>query len=340
MKKILFIGSFVFLATVLVVLSCAKSETPSSPGTTSQKYLYIATGASYAGNTVSVPTPGKIIAKFSLDGKLVYKVRDYNDGSGDYPIGILNYDSKYLLALIENTSGRRIVRVAKDGSGSETNFFINNSSLSAVLRAFTATPDGGVLVSKSSAIEKVNSSRARITLGGNPFISGPAGNCATTTTLVTAMAYGPLNSIFMAHAAAGENQINVISSTGYAAAADCLGYTDAPAATDYPTAMIYHSSGKMLVSYCNDATLTHRIYSYDVTNATINNASKIFDDNSVLQGMTSMVEMPDATILVASTTFGTVERFTYGAGKLIKATSTFLSPSQETASVSGMFIAD
>lgn len=315
--------TFLALLSVGMLASCvpadpkatSSADDSTSGGTSSSQFIYVSTGTKYAGNGVVVSTASRIVSKYRTDGSFVCILADFvAEGNGDAPVDMIDYDSTHLLVLLENTTGRRVVLLNKDCSQYNSTYVINSTALSATLRSMIKTSDGGFLVSKGTAIEKFNSAKQRVLSGAAAFINAPAGSCATSTTLSPAAAIGPSGNIFMLHAAASpNNQINIISSTGYVSAADCLGVAEGPTANHYPTAILYHSSGKMLVAYANTTGPIHQIYQYDVTATTMTNPVVAYNDRFVVQGPVSMAELADKTVLVASgaSTFNTVEHFSY-----------------------------
>lgn len=328
---------------MLALAACAKfddeatSEIEADPYTGT--YLYIASGTTYAGNAVAMGTPSNTIARYYADGTFDRLVIDYATSPGDTPVSMISYSATHLLVLVENASGRRIDIVAKDGSGSST-FLTNSTAMNAVVRNLVGTSDGGFLVSKSSAIEKFSSAKARVTMGANPYVSAPAAPCATTATLIPRMVVGPSDNIFYVHAAASpNNRIGIISSTGYAAAGNCLASTAGPSATHLPSAMLYHSSGKLFVGFGNNVGPIHQIYEYTVTATSIGGATQVFNNTSVLQGPSAMTEMPDGSVLIANaaTAFGNIERYTYDGSTLTRVGNTpYIPASIYTKSVSAI----
>lgn len=330
------------LSGAIALSACAKFddavngiETDPYSGT----YLYIASGTTYAGNAVTMGTPSNTIARYFEDGTFDRLIMDYATSTGDTPVSMINYSSTHILVLVENTSGRRIDYVAKDGSGSNT-FLTNSTALNAVMRQLAAAGDGGFLVSKSSAIEKFTSGKSRVTMGASSFVSAPAGGCATSTSLITSIAVGPSGSIFYGHAAASpNNKIGVISSSGYASAANCLAATAGPSATHFPTSLLYHSSGKLFASFGHNTGPVHEVYQYNVTASSIGGAVSVFNNTSVLQGASAMAEMPDGSILIANaaTSFGNIERYTYDGTSLTRVGNTpYIPASVYTKSVSAI----
>jgi hypothetical protein len=318
-------------------------ESSTTPDTDTGPFIYVASGTTYAGAAVTMSTPSQTIARYKIDGTFKSVIRDYTLSAGDTPVAMADYNSTQLMVLVENTAGRRIELVKKDGSGNTT-FITNATALSGIVRDLLIAPDGGILVSKSTAVEKFSSSGARITIAGNPYINAPAGACATATTLIPHMAIGPSDSIFMLHAAASpNNQIDIINSAGYAAGADCLGALDGPTATHYPTAILYHSSGKMLVSYGNNVGPIHQIYSYTASSTSLTLPVQAYNNSSVMQGPSHMVELANGDVLVAASasTFNSIERFSFNSttGVMTRVgTTSFISPSVFTRSISAMVI--
>ncbi|NJM10109.1 MAG: hypothetical protein HC883_04295 [Bdellovibrionaceae bacterium] len=204
----------------LSIVSCdpgggGSTAVPSTAADYTGGYIYVASGTVYAGNSITTATPVNVVARFKkTDGSFDSIIRDYTNSPPDSPVDIVDWDEDHLLVLVENATSRRVEIVAKDGS-SYTSWITNATALSAQLRRMMPTPDGGLLVSKGTMIEKFNASGSRITQGANAFIQSPAGSCATTATLNSAMSIGPSNNIFVVHAAASPHaQINIINASG------------------------------------------------------------------------------------------------------------------------------
>jgi hypothetical protein len=346
MFRVLRIGIFSIIIVYLV--SCAESTSdPFNERVFGDKFrrLYVATGACYAGGVATSPGPSNLIAKLDVEsGAVVQTVVDYNEfNPGDSPIAIEEYDSERLLVLVENAAGRRIDLVNKN-NGEVTLYLANATALSAVTRAMVMLPDFGLLVSKSTSVEKFNSAKSRVTQGANPYINAPAGACATSTALISSIVTFPNGKIMFAHAAAGQARIGLISQSGYAAAGDCLVAQAAPIATAFPTRIINHSSGHTLVSYGSTTAASNLIYSYSVDSVsnTIGGATAAWTDFSIVNGPSAMVEDPmtgDVYIASGNSTFNTIERFNYNPGtrQLTRAgTTVFKAPSVFSRCVTDM----
>ena len=340
---------FVALGAFLVLVVCA--DEPSAPFNdnvsstgTAKKFLYVVSGACYGGG-VTTSTGSNTIAKFDLNtGALEKVVVDYNAFAGDAPVSIAEYDATRLLVLVENAAGRRIDIVNRDGTGLTT-YLSNATILSAVLRSMILLSDYSLLISKSTAIEKVNAAKVRVTAGVNPYVNAPAGSCATATTLMSSVMVYPNGKIFFAHAAATpNNRIGLIASTGYNAAADCLVSIAGPTTTALPSASLIHSSGKTLVAYGSTTSTSNFVYSYDVntTANTIGNAIATFNDYSTINGPSAMAEDPASGMVYianANSTFNTIERFTYAGGNNLLnrvSGSTYMLPNIYSRCVSAM----
>ncbi len=283
---------------------------------TAQSYIYVASGRTYAGNGVTmVSTPSALVTRYREDGTFDCVIKDFNNGSGDFPVAIANFNDTAIVALIENAGARRLIKLPKDCSGTEVGFVVNPTALNSVLRHVFVTPDGGYLVSKTSAIEKFTSSGARVTSGANPFVNAPAGACATSTALNSKIALGPNGSILIAHAgAAPNNQINLVSANGYLVAGDCLASVDGPTTGHFPTSLLLHAAtGKLLAGFGNNTGAIHQIYSYDVTATTLANPLQLYNNPSVVQGVSELAELSDGTVLVGSSAsaFNNISRFSY-----------------------------
>lgn len=337
MKKIIALASLLFLFGCGGGGSAPFNSSALNISTT--KHLYVASGACYGGGVTVATGPTNTVAKFNLTtGAFENVVIDYNKMMpGDSPVSISDYDSDHLLVLVENAAGRRVDLVNKDGSGATT-YFVNSTALSAVLRAVTVLADLSLLVSKSSAIEKINAAKARLTVGANPWVNAPAGSCATSTTLISSVVVHSSGKIIYTHAAATpNNKIGVISSTGYAVAGDCLSGLAGPVTTALPTRAVFHPNGKLLVSYGSTTAASNSVYSYDFngTSGAISGATSIWNDSGILvNGPSSMDVDPDTGdvfISNALSTYNTIERFHYTSGALVRATSQpFIMPSAYT----------
>ncbi len=282
-----------------------------------KQFLYVASGSCYAGG-VATSTGAFTVAAYDLEtGNLDRLVIDYNRiAPGDAPIAIQEFDAQNLLVLVENAAGRRIDLVRKDGQSIST-YLVNATALSAAMRRMVRLPDSSLLISKSTAIEKISSARSRVTQGANPYVNAPAGACATTATLISGVTTLSNGKIVYTHAAASpNNKIVMVSATGYAAAPDCLTAVAAPVTTALPTDLIRHSSGQLLVSYGSTTATSNFLYAFDANATTniINNASAAFNDNSIVNGPSAMTEDPltgDIFVANGNAAFNNIERFSF-----------------------------
>jgi hypothetical protein len=290
-------------------------------------------------------TPSNTIVRYKENGGFDSVVVDYSNFPSDTPVDMVNLDDNYLLVLVENASGRRIDKVAKNGSGFST-YLSNSTALSAQLRSMFATLDGGLIVSKGTALEKFSSNKSRVLSGAAAYVNAPAGACATSTTLISRTLQGPSGTIVYLHdAATPNNKIGLVKSTGYAVAADCLAGTAGPTVNHYPTAGIILSTGRLLVAYSNTTGPVNEIYTYPITATTIPAGTSAYNNGSVISGVTSMAELPDGKILVANgtSTFNTIEEFTYDTAANTLAhvgTTAFIPASVYTKSISSLLIAN
>lgn len=314
----------IFLA-LSILNSCQKKEEASSDPVVQApppipRYLYVATGKCYVGNLVS-ETPSNTIVKLDLEsGSLNSIIMDYNITSqGDSPVALVDLDKDYILALVENTTGgRRIDKISKVFQNNYQSYITNSTAISAVARDMVTTRDGGLLVSKSSAIEKFNSAKARV--GTTPYINSPGGSCASSTSLISKVLQIPNGKIIYAHASATANKIGVIAETGYSITSDCLSSVAAPAATAYPTSMVYIPSSKhLLVSYASTTLTSNGIYAYEVDEnlGTLSAPVLAYQNNSLLWGISNMTYDEKAGVVfvaIGSTSLANaIEKFTYDA---------------------------
>lgn len=309
------------LALFAFVCGCSpKSQSLSdmlaqAPGT--RHLLYVASGSCYAGGAPTSVGSGTIAAFNTIDGRMERMVIDYNSFSpGDNPVSIVDYDTDHLLVLVENAAGRRIDIVNKAGS-TLTTYLANAAGLNAVMRSMTKLADNSLLVSKSNSIEKFSVAKARVLQGASPYVNAPGLGCATSTTLISSVTTLPNGKILFAHSAATpNNKLALISSTGYATTADCLTSQAAPNTTAMPSALLFHSSGKLLAAYGSSTASSNFVYAYDVDMIanTISNPTAAFNDASTVNGPSAIAEDPttgEVYVANGNQNFNTIEKFTF-----------------------------
>lgn len=314
------------------------------------RYLYVASGACYSGG-VAASAASNTIAKYELKtGKLEGVIADYNTFAiGDSPVGLAPYGLSLLVA-VENTGGRRIDRLARNGSSLATHL-VNSTALNGALRDIKLASDGSLFVSKSTAIEKFSTGKARLTQGANAFIQAPAGNCATSATLNTSVNILSNGKILYTHAAATpNNMIGIIAANGYAAAGDCLSATkvQGPTTTALPTASLVHPSGSLLVAYASTTLGSNSITAYDldISANTITNATAAYTNTGVINGVSAMTvdsQTGDVFVANAAAAFNTIERFTFDQGtKTLTRVGTqpYIDQSVYTRCISSMLISE
>lgn len=351
--------------------SCA--EIPEEAAAASSgRYLYVSSGVCYSGNNTAFTnlTASNLIYRISLDtGAKDMTLADYFSSPsniGDSPASIVDADSNYIYALIENTttvSLRRIEKIEKKANGARSIFSNNITALSAQVRNLLKLSNGDFAVSKSTAIEYLTTANVRL---GAPYINATAAPCNTSTTLISKVLSLSNGKFVFLHAAAAQNRIGIFATTG---GTTCLAAQAAPAATAYPSAAFYDAANsKLIVAYAGNAATTdlNSIYAYsiDETANTITSPEKIYDASLypgtypyLLYGISEMAY--DATtstvyIATATTTATTVanyaiEKFTYSPTQigvdntqvLTRAGSTpFTQYGSDTKCISKMFIAD
>ena len=334
----------------LVVVGCTLATEDSQPlgstlaGGTSNSQLFVSSGACFGGTGVTSATASNTIAAFDLQtGAYRRTVLDYNVFSpGDSPVGIADFDKEQMLVMVENTAGRRIDLVKKDGSG-VTSYITNATALNAVLRGVRRAADGSVFVAKATAIEKFSASKARVVIAANPYVNNPQGGCINSNTAVSGVTLLSNNKILYTHAGATpNNKLGLVSAAGYTVAGDCLSSQAAPNTTAIPTAVLVHPNGKVFVSYGSGTITSNFIFSYDlnITTNVFSNATQAFADNGVVNGPSAMAVDPVTGIVyVASAlnTFNTIEAFSVSGGTLTRiGVLPFAGPNIYTRCISGM----
>ncbi len=306
--------------------------------------IYLASGTVYVGLGVTTAAPSQTVSRFDGNGNFVAVLRDYTSSPGDTPVSLADYDEQHILVLVENTASRRVELVRKDGSSYSTLF--TNAGLSSVLRQMRYDSAGALLISRSTAVEKFTANGVRVTMGANAFVNAPGGACAPVVTNISSIANGPDGQVLMAHAftaAAANNRVVMISKTGYAAAGDCLAVLAAPTTASFPTSLLMHSSGQLLIGYGNNTGPVHEIHSVAVNSAAFGTPVKAFGDLAVLQGISKMAELANGDVLVvaAAAAFNTIEHFSFdpSTGLLTRVKSKpFITPSIFSRSVSDILV--
>lgn len=292
------INLFKLICIGLAFLSCAKKEDESLSNSllAGTKVLYFASGQCNSGTgitTFSSTTASKMVSRVNLTTADVSQVLDFSaQYQGGFfapettPQSLVDSGSSLFL-LTENSvnMGERKILTIPKSSPYNTSVYSNDAlALTQVAAHITRTlskdVDGALLFSKSVAIEKIGTSSLRIPMGTNPWVSSPAGSCATSNTYISSAQVMPpytgtsTGKIIFAHQgnSAALNRLAIISNDGYATAGNCLnGYqisttthTNAPGITGSltfaaagvsPTSMVYvptptgTSTGKLIVSY-------------------------------------------------------------------------------------------
>lgn len=318
--------------------------------TTSNTYIFVASGTAYAGTGLTPSTPTQTVTRYRSDGVYDGIVFDYNTLPGDSPVGLAEYGSEYLLVLIENGSGRRVDIVRKDGSSDNPAVYIpSGAGLGSQVRSIFPTFDNGLLLARTAAVEKFNSSNNRLLQGANPWINNPTGTCATTNTAVVGVTQGPNNNIIYTHAAASTNHKTVmIKPTGWTGVAgDCLSAVSGSTANHIPTGglLYYTYSGlsRLLVAYSNNTGPINEIWQYPVSSTTISAGAVSILGQGRLKGISRIRSMTDGTILVsnASSDTNSIEKLTYNTSTHVMdfaTSSAFITTDAFTKSISDFIV--
>lgn len=358
-------------------MACSQSateETLSSSG----PYLYVTSGACYSGNSITTfnnTSSSNLVYRLNLaDGQKDMVLADYFSSlsnPGDSPVTVIDNDSSSVLVLVENTTTvglRRIERIEKTSNGSRSTFNGNTTALSAQVRNMIRLQDDYLLVSKSTAAEKVLRTGNRLLVGANPWLSlsTPASSCTTSATLISAVQKLSNGLLVFAHAATGNARIGVVSALGYSINSDCKSAQSAPVATAFPTAMAYDSTNnKLIVAYGGNSTASdiNSIYTYSIDESTgvISDPQKIYDSNGfgstfnyLLFGISAMTLDAGSNTLYVATTVSTattavnykIEKFSYNPSligtsnnSVLGYQGTFYSNGNDTKCISSMMIA-
>lgn len=237
------------LAILAITNGCSQSseeETPASIVAAAGKSLYIASGQCNSGlgiTTYTGLTSSRLLSKVDLStGALSYLL----DLSSPYQGGnlapetspqALVDDGDNILMLTENavnTGDRKVFSIPKSSPFNMSVYANDVNALTStaghITRSLVKDADGSLLFSKSVSIEKLGTNTLRIPMGAASWINAPAGNCATSTTLMSTMVtlppFSPATSgkILFAHNAAvtANNRIAIVSQDGYSVAGNCI----------------------------------------------------------------------------------------------------------------------
>ncbi len=292
---------------------------------------------------------------------------------GDSPISITEFDSNRLAVLVENTTTatlRRIELIDKTQYGGRVTYSNNTAALSAKLRQMRRLSDGYMLISKSTAVEKITAGSGRLTVGANPWINlaTPTSACTTSNTMISSILQLPSGLLAFAHAGSGTARIGIVSALGYSVAGDCKSGVTAPTANAFPTSMVYDKENKFLiVAYGGSSTGAdlNSIYAYSVdeTTGVITNPQKIYDSNQfgstynfLLFGISAMAFDSEKQQLYVATTISNattavnyrIEKLSYDAAKiginntavLTKSNTVFYNYGYDTKCISDLMIAE
>lgn len=347
------------------------------------RYLYVASGACYSGTgntTYTGTTAANVVFRLNLStGQYEGRIADFTAASeapGTTPVSIIDYSETHMLALLQHASLRRIELIEKTLNG-ERQVYYNNTSNAAphgALQSNAATmakvPEG-LLISRTTAIEKIDTGKTRIAgTGTNAWVQGPGGACSTSAVNINSLTIIPTTAntsgynIFYTHSqnasSATNNRVGVINGdTGWNGTAGCLDDQATVGATAYPTASAYmRDFGRLVVAYAGtNVANQNSLYTYAVDEAATSNiisdATEGFEDPAVMYGASAMVYDDQEGYLyvavggsiAANLTTGNVpyriEKFSYNpATKAFTrvGSSSFYAGNIETRCVSSMFI--
>jgi hypothetical protein len=374
-----------FIFTFLTACDAPVEETAddgSSVGSSSNPYLYIATGVCNTGfnltTYINSSASNVIIRVNSTTGQYEGRIADFSTvaDAPATPVSIIDYDDQHLLALVEHTALRRIELIKKSLAGDRSTFY-NSISGTAPIGLLTGTAKSllkvsdGFLVSKTSAIEKMNSAKARqVGTGTSSGFIKPGGVCGAPATNINSMTTYPTTgnaagyNIVYTHSVnasnATTNRIGVINgTTGWNGTTGCVSNQSTVAAAASPVATVYMNDvHRLVVAYAGtNVALQNSLYTYAIdeagTSNVISDAFKGYEDANVLFGISAMtydqtnkfLYVASSTSTVATLTTGNavykVEKFSYdSATKLFTRVGTvpLFGGNLETRCISSMFL--
>nr|BFD61649.1 hypothetical protein BdHM001_03300 [Bdellovibrio sp. HM001] len=332
-------GHFRYVVAIGVAANLLTACQPEVEEAAKPRYLYVASGLCYSGTgntTYSATTASNVIFRVNLEtAQYEGRIADFTtgfDAPGTTPVGIADYDSEHLLVLLEHTGQRRIELIKKTLSGERQTYY-NNTSATAPIGALQSAGRyifkalDGLLISRSTAIEKLDTGKSRESgTGTNAWVQAPGGSCSASITNITSLATYPTSSntlgynIIYTHsqnASSANNRIGIINGqTGWNGTSGCLASQAAPALTAYPTSSVYmQDSGRVVVSYAGiSGSMLNSIYSYDVdeTANTISDEVNGYEVPSVIYGASAMTYDKSTKSLYVATGGAITNNFTTG----------------------------
>ena len=342
-------GAFLSACNAPPKISTVIAATPvSAPAVT--RSLYVVSGSCYAGGVLTA-NPTNMIKSFDTTTKKMSIVTDYSSYSPlDSPIGIANLDSGNIIVSVENVSAntRRLDQVSKTGVNTVPYLF-GSLAFNTPLKQLYNTVDGGILVTKTAAIEKITAFRTRYLNAGNSYVNNPL--TAACTGMNTALSFAfelPSGKIVIGSAAAApNNKIAILNASGYLVVGDCLGALAAPTATALPVAGASVSDDTFIIAYASPNAADNQIVSYQYDKNTFNLLSATvvtqLSNPSQIFGVSAMVFDPrDNGLYVANSPAAAekIEKYTWDqtARTLTRATPTTFLQNVDIPCVSGLLV--
>ncbi|MFS4459302.1 hypothetical protein [Bdellovibrio sp. HCB2-146] len=368
------------IGSAFTILTACQPEVEEQ--SSSSRYLYVATGACNNGFGITTYTgtnASNVIFRLNAEsGQYEGRIADFSTvaDAPATPVSVTDFDDDYLLALIEHGTLRRVEKIEKKLSGERTTFYNNTSAtapigaLTGVLKSIIKVSDG-YLISKTTAIEKLNTSLTRVPgTGTASWVATPGGVCATaninfnslTTYPTTGNASG-YNIVYTHSAGASNattNRIGVINGlTGWNGTTGCVSNQSTVAAAATPVAAVYMKNHhRLVVAYAGtNTTPQNSLYTYAIdeaaTSNVISDAFKGYDDPNVIFAASAMYYDEEtsslyvaggaaiATNLTTGNTVYKIEKFTYDATtKLFTRVGSlpFYAGNIETRCISSMFV--
>lgn len=257
----------------------------------SGSYYAAALGLNKARLLVAVQnTNSNQVVSYDLNGKLLGVVADYS-AIGGVPRGISVIDGLRFLVPLNGLD--RIDMIQLDGT---TSIWTTNVQYTGTLYHSVRDSSGNIYSIETNTLEKFDSSGSRIpTTGATPYVNTTLGAC--TLAVPRSVVINSNGQLVVVSNTSGA--IAVYTVTG-ATTAVCVSSTVLGAGIG-ATAMIFHSDGSLYIAGGTNS----NIYK---ASATGTGGASIFNNTAIISAPSSMVELPDGTILVSSTTTASIER--------------------------------
>ncbi len=303
--------------------SCKAEEAILPADTSANYYIYISSGFPTA-------TGVGTVTRWDKYGEFLNIIHDFSTNPGFMPQAVafqnLTGLTEMLFLSFNGTNG--LVDIADTDGVNFTNYFQNNTALAAGTKRMVTTTDGGLLVTRTAAVERFNSAKQRV--GAPKYATTGACTVALGTAAIQVMLSGVEYVVVSNAQVTPANKVSLFNgSTGA-----CISGVapTGPATTMWPVDMDYDpTTNKLFVLYYpfTAATTNAQIWSFDVTASAINNGTLLYNDiygdiavisatPAALSSSINFHRTADESFVLVGTSNNSVMKFSYSGTALTK----------------------